>query len=323
MHSRKSTNNRRQFMAQVALATLAVRKLGADPGVKTAQDPLPRKFYMNLSCSRIGVKASFQESVELASKLGFEGVDPDPAYFARLSDMELSTVLEDLKRRNLKLAAGGLPVEFRKDEKTFSEDLKKLPVFGKALQRAGVQRVSTYILPFDDNLTYLQNFRSHAQRLRLCADMLNEHGLKLGLEYVGPKTLWRMARHPFVHTMSETKELIVAIGASNVCLHLDSWHWFMAEETPADLLSLRNEEITAVDLNDAPANLPLDKQVDSSRELPVATGVIPVKVFLEALRKIGYDGPVHAEPFNAALRALPREEACSRTAQAMKKAFAL
>jgi predicted xylose isomerase-like sugar epimerase len=41
------------------------------------------------------------------------------------------------------------------------------------------------------------------------------------------------------------------------------------------------------------------------------------------VERIGYDGPVHAEPFNAALRALPREAACAATAAAMKKAFAL
>jgi len=78
-----------------------------------------------------------------------------------------------------------------------------------------------------------------------------------------------------------------------------------------------------VDLNDAPAGIPLEKQVDSARELPLATGVIPVKVFLDALRKIGYDGPIQAEPFNAALRAMPTEQAVAATAAAMKKALAL
>jgi sugar phosphate isomerase/epimerase len=49
--------------------------------------------------------------------------------------------------------------------------------------------------------------------------------------------------------------------------------------------------------------------------------VIDVKTFLNALVKIGYDGPVRAEPFNAALRAMPREAAVAATATAMRKAF--
>ena len=46
-------------------------------------------------------------------------------------------------------------------------------------------------------------------------------------------------------------------------------------------------------------------------------------MFLGALVKIGYDGPVRAEPFKKELRGLPAEEAVGKTAAAMKKAFSL
>ena len=78
-----------------------------------------------------------------------------------------------------------------------------------------------------------------------------------------------------------------------------------------------------MDLNDAPAGLTLDQYKDGSRELPAATGVIPGKQFLDALVQIGYDGPIQAEPFNAPLRALPIDQACANTSDAMKKAFRL
>jgi sugar phosphate isomerase/epimerase len=290
-------------------------------GAKAAELP-DQKFYKLLSCDRIGVKANFRESLDLAVKYGFEGVDPDAEYFSRLSDGELRGLLEELKSKNLRLGAAELPVEFRKDDATFSEGLKKLPAVAGTLEKAGVRRVSTWILPFDDELTYLQNFRTHAYRLRACAEVLKDHGQQLGLEYVGPRTAWRSKRHPFIHTLSETKELIVAIGTGNVGVQLDSYHWFNAEETADDLLTLRPQDVVTVDLNDAPAGKMLDEQMDLSRELPAATGVIPVKVFLGALRKIGYDGPIQAEPFNAALRAMPKDQAVAATAVAMKKAFA-
>lgn len=314
----------RRRLLQTSLGAAALLPLVRSPKTGLADSAFPAtKFYMNLSCGRIGVKATFPEAVELAVKHGFEAVDPDARHFAQLSDSELAKLLHDLKARKLRFGSGSLPVDFRKDEATFAEGLKKLPEFCQALKRAGIWRVSTYFLSFSDELTYLQNFRTHAYRLRECAWILKDYGQKLGLEYLGPMTLWRSRKHPFVHTMSETKELIVAVGTGNVGFHLDSWHWYTAGENESDLLTLRNEEVIAVDLNDAPAGLSLDKQIDSSRELPVATGVIPVKSFLDALRKIGFDGPIHAEPFNAALRALPREEAVARTAAAMKKAFSL
>ena len=315
--------NRRSFLTAAGVGTAGLAGFAAPSAIGlTAANP-EGKFFVVLSCGRIGVKANFRESIDLAVKHGFEGVDTDAEYFARLSGEDSKKLLDELKAKNLRLGAAGLPVDFRKDKVTFSEGLKKLSAAAHVLEKAGVTRVSTWIMPCSDDLTYLQNFRRHASRLRECASILKNHGHRLGLEYVSPKTLWRSQRHPFVHTLSEMKELIAAIGTGNVGVQLDSWHWFNAEETGEDLLKLRNEDIVTVDLNDAPAGIPLDQQVDSSRELPAATGVIPIKVFLDSLRKIGYDGPIHAEPFNAALRAMPRDEACAATAAAMKKALAL
>jgi sugar phosphate isomerase/epimerase len=313
--------SRRCFLS-IPVLIAGLRQLGMTQ-LNAAHAPLARRFYIDLSCNRIGVKAMFLESMDLAVRHGFEAVDPDAKYFGQLSDLQISDLLAQMKTKALRFGPASLPVDFRKDDTTFYEGLKSLPESCKALQRAGVWRVSTYVLSFDRNLSYLQNFRSHAYRLRACAQILKDHGQKLGLEYLGPMTLWRRERHAFIHSLNETKELIAAIGTGNVGIQLDSWHWFTAQETEADLLALRNEDIVTVDLNDAPQGIAVDKQIDSARELPAATGVIPIKTFLDALRKIGYDGPVHAEPFNAALRALPREEACAATAAAMKKAFAL
>ena len=318
---RSHGTNRREFLAVTGMGALGLASASPLAGAKAAELP-DQKFYKLLSCDRIGVKANFRESLDLAVKYGFEGVDPDAEYFSRLSDGELRGLLEELKSKNLRLGAAELPVEFRKDDAAFNEGLKKLPAVAGTLEKAGVRRVGTWILPFDDELTYLQNFRAHAYRLRACAEVLKDHGQQLGLEYVGPRTAWRSKRHPFIHTLSETKELIVAIGTGNVGVQLDSYHWFNAEETADDLLTLRPQDVVTVDLNDAPAGKMLDEQMDLSRELPAATGVIPVKVFLGALRKIGYDGPIQAEPFNAALRAMPKDQAVAATAVAMKKAFA-
>jgi sugar phosphate isomerase/epimerase len=312
---------RRQFVYTGAAAGIALSAAG-----KLLAHPIPaseRKFYAILSLGRLGFHASFPESVELAAKHGFEGLDPDGNYFASLSNDDLGRLLDDLQKRKLKFGAAGLPVEFRKDSDTFHADLKKLPAAAAVLKKASVWRVNTWIMPCSDELTYLQNFRQHAERLRLCAQVLADHGQKLGLEYVSPRTLWRSERHPFIHTMSEMKELLASIGTNNLGIQLDSWHWFNAEETAQDILTLRGQDVITVDLNDAPTGLTLDQYHDDHRELPAATGVIPVKQFLDALAQIGYDGPIQAEPFNAVLRALPIEQACAEASAAMKKAFGL
>jgi sugar phosphate isomerase/epimerase len=315
---------RRQFFSTGAAASIAARTApGMLAGVEASSERATRRFYANLSLGRLGFQASFPESVELVVKHGFEALDPDPNYFASLGEDGLKRLLDDLQAKNLKLGAAGLPVEFRKDGATFDDGLKKLPATADILLRAGVRRVSTWVPPCSNDLTYLQNFRQHAYRLRQCAQILADRGQNLGLEYVAPRTLWRSQRHPFLHTLSEVKELIVAMGTNNLGIQLDSWHWFNAEETDKDLLTLRGSDVLTVDLNDAPIGLSLDQYQDDHRELPFATGVIPVKQFLGSLVQIGYDGPIQAEPFNAALRAMPLDQACSSASAAMKRAFGL
>ena len=314
--------NRRGFLKTATAVGLSGVGLLASRRAAAAQRG-KRKFTMDLRCGAIGVKADLREAIRLAHQYGFESVEPSAPSLAKLSDGELGELVADLKAKNLVWGAAGLPVNFRAEESKFQDDLKQLPELARALQRAGVTRVGTWISPTHNSLTYPANFRQHARRLREVAKILGDCGQRFGLEYVGPKTSWTKGRYAFVHTMAETKELLAEIGRDNVGFVLDSWHWYTAEETEADLLTLTGDDVVACDLNDAPAGIPVDEQMDGSRELPAATGVIELAAFLGALVKIGYDGPVRAEPFNKKLHAMPNEEAMAATAAAMKKAFAL
>jgi len=52
-------------------------------------------------------------------------------------------------------------------------------------------------------VTYLQNFKLHASRLRPVAQMLADQGMRLGFEYVGTQSLRNSRKYPFIHTMVE------------------------------------------------------------------------------------------------------------------------
>ena len=274
-----------------------------------------------LSPGSIGVKAGPREAIALALQHGFEAVEPSTDFLGRLSEAELGEFRAAMK--GLVFGAAGLPVDFRGDDARFRADLAALAPRAAGLRRAGVERVGTWISPGHSALTYLENFRRHAPRLREVAKVLGDHGQRLGLEYVGTPTSRQRARYPFIHSMREMRELIAEIGAGNVGLVLDSWHWWTAGETEADLLALKAADVVSVDLNDAPAGIPVDRQLDGQRELPCATGVIPMGVFLNALQRLGYDGPVRAEPFNKAVNDLPDNEACAAVIAALRKAVAL
>ncbi len=316
--------NRRSFLSNAALMTATFTGATSLLSRNTlAASKQKRKMTIDLVCGAIGVRANQKQAIDYAHKFGFESVQPNAQELTSLSKEDLSELLAMMEEKKIVFGAAGLPVDFRKDEQTFQKQLKTLPKLAAGLQRAGATRVSTWIMPTHETLTYVQNFRQHTKRLRLVADILKDHEIRFGLEYVGPKTSWTSKRHSFVHTMAETKDLLAEIDRCNMGFVLDSWHWYTAGETAADLKTLSNRDIVAVDLNDAPAGIPIEKQMDLSRELPTATGVIDLSTFLKTLNEIGYDGPVRAEPFNAALRKLPPQEAVAATAAAMKKAFRL
>lgn len=291
------------------------------PAASFAAEPGARKFTLALTPGSIGVTVKSQKELnELAAKHGFESVEPRGEELAGMSADQLKETLADLKNKKLAWAAAGLSVDFRKDDATFRDGLTKLPAIAAGLQRAGATRMGTWLMPSHDELTYNQNFKQHADRLREITKILKDHDIRLGLEYVGTQLLLVKGRYPFLHTLAETRELIAAIGTGNVGLVLDTWHWWTANDTVDDLLSLRNEDVVTVDLNDAPAGLEKRDQQDNARELPAATGVIDVASFAKALIQIGYEGPIRPEPFNKPLNELENDDACAATIAAMKKA---
>jgi len=311
--------NRRQFVrSSIVLAASAA------PAVSLAAETGGRKFTLALTPGSIGVSVKSQKELnELAAKHGFESVEPRGEELAGMNADQVEFILGDRDSKKLVWAATGLPVEFRKDETTFRDGLAKLPSIAEALQNAGAKRIGTWLMPSHDELTYNENFKQHADRLREVAKILADHDIRLGLEYVGTQLLLVKGRYPFLHTLAETRELIEAIGTGNVGLVLDTWHWWTANDTVEDLLSLKNEEVVSVDLNDAPKGLEKRDQLDNARELPAATGVIDVASFVKALIRIGYDGPIRPEPFNKPLNELQNDEACAATIAAMRKATAL
>lgn len=316
-----NSKNRRAFIKKTAIAS----SLAFVPftNLKSMTLKGKRKFKMGLNPGAIGVRLDQNQLLEKAAEYGFESIVAYSSTLAGWSDTQIDEFLGKMKSKKISWGASGLPMDFRKDQATQQKGIDGLPKHAKALQKAGVSRMSTWIMPTHKELTYLENMKQQSGRLKEAAKILGAYDIKLGLEYVGPKTLMARDKYSFVHTLAECKELIDAIGESNVGVQLDSFHWFCAGETKADLLSLSNEDIVTVDLNDARSGFTADEQLDGKRELPMASGMIDMQSFMKALVEIGYNGPTRAEPFNKVLNDMDNEAALKATSEAMKKAFRL
>lgn len=99
---------------------------------------------------------------------------------------------------------------------------------------------------------------------------------------------------------------------------LDSWHWYNSHGTLGDIESLEKDEIVDAHINDAPAGVSVEEQLDNRRRLPGETRVINCKGFLTALSKIGYDGPVMVEPFHDRLKEMKPEDVLSLVSESLK-----
>ena len=279
-------------------------------------------MFKNLNLGALGLKASFFEAVDLAKIGGFQGLDIDIFEMEGiLKTKSAEDVKNVLKQKKLKLGGWGLAVDFRKGDETFQKDLDKLPSLATVAKNVKCLRIFTWIMPFSDTLPFEEHFSLHVERLKAVAEILDDYGCVLGLEFVGPKTSRLNRKHEFIHTMDGILKLRDAMKAKNVGLLLDCWHWYTSHATVDQIKQLKSNDVVYVHVNDAPSGIQVDEQVDWVRRLPGETGVIDIAGFLKVLKQIGYDGPVTPEPFDKSLAEMLVQEAVKKVGKSMDKVW--
>lgn len=281
-------------------------------------------MYKALSPGAIGIRVgSILHAITLAQEGDFAGVEFNPgAVVALLEAKSIESVREMFDSAGVAPACFGLPVDFRTTDEKWREGIAALPTQAQAAADIGCTRCATWIMPCSNERPFDENRAFHVERFTPIAQILANNGISLGLEFIGPKTLWTSQKYPFIHTMDAMLEMAADIGP-NVGLLLDCWHWHTSGGTLEELRALRPEQVVYVHVNDAPAGVGMDEYVDDARGLPGETGVIDIVGFLQALEAIGYDGPVTAEPFKKELADLPTDSDRLRVvSQAMDKIFA-
>jgi sugar phosphate isomerase/epimerase len=277
--------------------------------------------YTSLNTGAIGVKADLAETIALAQRHGFSAIDVPMGEVRRLADAEgVAAVAARFHAAGVRFGPWGLPVDWRSDDTKFQQGLTELPDFAALGQQLGATRVNTWVLPGQNDRTAQEQFDYLLQRFRPIAAILAEHGCRLGLEFIGPKTLRARFTHEFAYTAGDMLSFAHAVGPNVGLLH-DCWHWYTSGGSIAEIQSLRPADIVSVHVNDAPPGIERDEQIDNQRMLPMESGVIDLPGYLRALQAIGYDGPVTVEPFSARLRQLPADEAVAETAAALQKAW--
>ena len=274
-----------------------------------------------LGPAAIGIRdLSLPDTIELARATGFDATVFDVREAARLADEHGPSYVRDLfARAGVRPASWNVPVAWRQGD-DWEAELRQLPALAAFGRDLSAPRATSGFRPGSDDLPYAENFAWHVERLQPVAAALAAEGCRLGLEFIGPKTFRAPFRHEFIYTLGGALELAAAIGSGNVGVLLDAWHLYTSGGAIDDVRRLTAADVVAVHVNDAPAGIPVDEQLDHVRALPLETGVIDLVGFMHALRDIGYDGPVMPEPFSQGLEDLAAHDplaAARETARSM------
>lgn len=265
-------------------------------------------MFKNLSAGAIGIRnCSMAQAIELAAQSGFEGIDFSIQEAAALADEHGIEYVKGLfKKAGIRPGQWGLPVRWQ-DDAHWQEDLEALPHLAAVGRALGCTRTATWCPPSSDERPFEENLRWHIERFRPIAEILAEHGCRLGIEFIGPKTSRMRRKYEFIYTLEGMMDLAAKIGTGNVGLLLDAWHLYTSGGSIDDLDKVTAKDIITVHVNDAPAGLTLDEYIDNDRRLPMETGVIDLPGFMRKLAAMGYDGPVTPEPFSTRVNAIAAE----------------
>ena len=305
---------RRKFIQTTSLTALSPFILKA-----ISTNPLSGTLRASLNPGAIGLQCNPKSLLNYAKTFGFKAISPLLNDLLSFTKTEKLNYLAEMKDLGIVFDAGGLPIQFRTTESEFQQGLKYLQTNIEAIANLKIPSFVTWVMPTHPSLTYLKNFELHRNRLQQVAQVLGSEGLRLGLEYVGPKTLMVRNKYPFLHTISGLRELIDAIKSDNIGYLLDSFHTYCAKDENKDLDFLELKDIVSVQINDGVLNRNPDTQLDQERELPGDSGLIDLRSFLNLLQSKGYVGPVSVEPFKRSINKMEDLPKLNRVRRSLQK----
>ena len=277
-----------------------------------------------LDASMLNIPFPAAELAPYAAEYGFEAVSvpgnlmEDPALAA-----EADSVV-----RSFGLSWGLLPMpadfyHWDLDDERFETALEELRRRGEIAEKLGIRHAYNHVWPtsfraFDENMDW------HVWRVRAVTEVLKNHGVRYGLEFLGPHELRRWQKNEFVHTLDGVLSIADTAGGETG-IAFDTFHWFTSSNgSIRDLERMEAEahRLVCVHLNDAVAGVPYDRQKDMERRLPMETGLIDSGAILGRFRKLSGDALYMIEPFEPArtrFHAMTAGEAVRAASDAMKR----
>ncbi len=279
---------RRRFVQAVpavvgAGAALQLAKArGADA---KAKDPFG--YCLNTSTIR-GQKLGFVETIEIAARAGYTGLEP---WLNEIDQyVKSGGSLKDLKKR---LQDRGLTVESAiafptwivDDETQRKKGMEDLKRDMETVQQLGGKRIAAPPAGANAPLNPLRA----AERYRAALEAGDQIGVVPELEFWGPsKSLSRLG---------DTIGIAIEAGHPRACILPDVYHLYKGGSNFDGLRLLNGSAFHVIHMNDYPATPPRADIGDAQRVYP-GDGIAPLKDILRTLQTIGFRGMLSLELFN-------------------------
>lgn len=265
------------------------------------------------------------QSISLARDAGFQGVAFDIIEAREIADTKGVDHLRAMfDEAGIRPAVWSPPVDWMNDD-VRADQIEKLGPYAELAAALGAKNVTTGIMPGSNDRSYDEQYEYLQERLRPYAEALDRYGIRIGIEFISPKTLRDQFSYQFIYTMTDMLAFAKDVGTGNVGLLFDMWHHYCSHGIAEDLEILKPEDVQLIHTNDAPEGIPIDEQQDLTRTLPMETEIIPAPAWLAKLAEIGVDCAVGAEPFSTRINELAEKDplaAARETCEAQKKLFA-
>lgn len=272
-------------------------------------------MYKSLNTGCVGIKTDgFAQTLALARKFGYGAVSYSLESLEQ-EGIDTFEALDLMGQYGVIISDFNLPVRITGRD-AFNESFPALEKAARAAAKLGIHRCATWMLSFSNELDYAENFTFHTGMLRLIAKTLGEYGILFGVEFLGPRTIMKNGKYPFVHTLDGMLALCDAVGTDNIGVLLDAHHCYCSglrgDQFAAHIR--RERDIVLVHLNDDRPGIPLDEITDSPRCYPGESGggANDLHGFMNALQALRYTGPVIVEPFSEALKGMTDQEQIAR-----------
>lgn len=258
-----------------------------------------REFmFKTLDTSMLNVRHDIRTLAPFCAKYGIQALSAHGVLDSEADALEAHAILKD---NGLTWGLLPMPADFyhwELDDSAFAAALEELERRAAIAEKVGIRHAYNHVWSSGPR-EYEENFEWHIQRIRKVSHILQEHGIRYGLEFLGPHELLSLQPYPFVHSLAGVLSLADAANDS-VGVVFDTFHWYCSHNgDPDELLYMEQhiDRLVMLHVNDAVAGLPYNEQHDLERRLPMETGIINAREILSRFQAKGSDALYMIEPF--------------------------